>query len=51
MDNEDNRLRMAVIAGATHALKYIQNNRRATHDEAIRDVAKSTKEILDKIDD
>ena len=50
MESENNRLRLAVIAGATHALKYMQKNKRASHDEALRDVAKNTTEILDKID-
>lgn len=50
MENEENKLRIAVIAGATHALKYIQNNHRASHDEALQDVAKRTQEILDKIE-
>lgn len=51
MKSEDNRLRMAVISGASHAVKYIQKNRNASHDEVIRHVANSTQEILDKIDD
>ncbi|MEK6847469.1 MAG: hypothetical protein AABY16_04860 [Nanoarchaeota archaeon] len=50
MESEDDRLRLAVIAGATHALKYLQKNRKASFDEALRDVVKNTKEILDKID-
>ena len=49
MESEDNRLRMAAIAGATHALKYIKKNRYATHDEAIGDVARNAKEILDML--
>lgn len=51
METADSRLRLAVIAGATHALKYLQRNRKASHDEAIGDVAKNTKEILEKIDE
>lgn len=51
MEKENLLLRMAIIAGATHALKYIQKNRNASHDDALRDVAVSTQEILDKIDD
>ncbi len=51
MSNENQKIRVAIIAGANHAIKYLQQNKRATHDEALRHVANNTKEILSEIDD
>ena len=50
MNQEDNQLRLAVIAGATNAMKYLQQHRHASHDEALRHVINSTNEIINKID-
>ncbi len=48
--NESNRLKIAVISGASHALRYKQSNPRATDDEILRQVTREIHEILDKID-
>jgi hypothetical protein len=50
MAKEDHKLRIAIIAGATEAIKYLQQNKNSTHDEALRHVANNTKEILARID-
>ena len=50
MNQEDNHLRMAVIAGATNAMKYLQQHRHASHDEALRHVINNANEIIGKID-
>lgn len=51
MTSEENRLRMAVIAGAVHAMKYMRKNKKAGEDEIIKHVADNTVNILEKIDD
>ena len=50
MNDEEKRLRMAIIAGASHALKFKEKNWRATEDEVVRHVSENVKEILGKID-
>ncbi len=49
-DEESKKLKMAIISGASHALKYKQENWKATDEEIIRKISKEIKEILDKID-
>ncbi len=44
-------LKMAAIAGASHALKYKEKHRGSSDEEAIRAVSKDVREILDKIDE
>lgn len=51
MKDEQKRLKMAIIAGASHALKFKEKNWRATEDEVIRHVSENVGEILEKIDD
>lgn len=50
MGKEDSKLKLAIIAGATQAIKYLEQNKRATYDEALRHVANNTQEALSKID-
>lgn len=50
MANEKEKLKMAIIAGASHAAKYMAKNKYATESEVVKDVAKQTESILDKID-
>ena len=51
MENEDKRLTMALISGASHAIKYKEKNPRATEDEIIQHITKEAKDILEKIDE
>ncbi len=52
MKKDDTRqLRMAIIAGASHALKFKDQNPRAQSDEIIQHVTENVREILDNIDD
>jgi hypothetical protein len=51
MDNEKKRLKMAIISGASHAIRFKEKNVRATEDEVVRHVAKQVDEILSKIDE
>ncbi len=51
MAKDDQKIRVAIIAGATYAIKYLQQNRHSTHDEALRHVVNNTKEILAEVDD
>ncbi len=51
MDDDEKRLRMAVIAGAAHAAKYMRKNWKAEEDEVVQHVTESVDEILDNIDD
>jgi hypothetical protein len=48
--DENKRVKMALIAGASHALNYLKQNKRATHEEAIQHVSEISDEIVDKID-
>ena len=51
MASNEKRVRMAVIAGAVHAMKYKNKNWKATEDEVVKHVTDNTDEILEKIDD
>ncbi len=44
-------MKLAVIAGASHAVRYLNKNPKASEEDAIRDVMKNSKMILEKIDD
>ncbi len=46
----DEKMIMAVIAGASEALKYKEENFNATDEEALKFVTKKAKEIIRKID-
>ncbi len=47
--NETNRLKIAVISGASHALQYRQDNPRSSDEEILRQVTRAMNEILGKI--
>lgn len=51
MADEQKRLKMAIIAGASHAVTFMKRNRMADEDEVIRHVSENAHEILEKIDD
>lgn len=50
MEEEDKRLKMAVIAGASQAIRYKEKNKYATESEIIQHISDNVKEILEKID-
>lgn len=50
MANEKKRLKMAVIAGASHAIKYKERHPGAQADEVINFVSKEVDLILEKVD-
>lgn len=50
MTIDENRIKMAVIAGASHAVAYLKKNRYANEDEVIRHVSENAADILNKID-
>ena len=49
--DEEKRIKMAVIAGASHALKEKEKNPRATDAEVIQSVINQVNSILEKIDE
>ena len=51
MAKERDNIKMAVISGASHALKFRDKNPRATNEEAIRHVSENMGEILAKIEE
>ena len=50
MENEEKRLRMAIIAGAASAIRYKDKNPRKTEAEVIKHISESATEILENID-
>ncbi len=46
----DYRLKIAVVAGASHAMKYKEKNPRAQTQEVIKHVTESVEEILSKME-
>lgn len=44
------KLKMAIISGASHALKFKQKNPNANDEEIIQKVSRESNDILDKID-
>ncbi|HLA23352.1 MAG TPA: hypothetical protein VJZ93_02345 [Candidatus Nanoarchaeia archaeon] len=44
-------IKRAVIAGAASALNYIRKNKNASHEDALKHVAKEMGEILRNIED
>ncbi len=50
MADVEKELKMAVIAGAAHALKYKEENWRASIDEVLRNISENMDEILGKMD-
>ena len=51
MDDEEKRMKMAIISGAAHALRFKENNPRLTEQEIIQYVASEVNNILEKIDE
>ncbi len=51
MDEEDKKLKMAVISGAAHAINFKEKNPNATEQEIIQYITKETEKILEKIDE
>ena len=48
---EKKRIELAVIAGASQALKYKERNPRATDQEILQHVTKEVKNVINKIDE
>lgn len=51
MESEEKRLRMAIIAGAAEAARYLKKDWKASEEEVIQHVTDNVKDILEKIDD
>ena len=51
MDEENQRLKMATISGAAHAIQYKEKNPQATEQEIIQHITKNADSILEKIDE
>ena len=51
MIKERENIKMAVISGASHALKFRDRHPRATNEETIRHVTEKMDEILEKIEE
>ena len=49
--DEEKRMKMAIIAGASHALKFKQKNARVSDEETIQHVSNEVDAILRKIDE
>ena len=49
-EQEEKRMKMAIIAGASHALKFKEQKWKATEEEVIQHVTSKVQDILDKID-
>ncbi|MFH1802992.1 MAG: hypothetical protein ABH864_06120 [archaeon] len=47
----DQKLRLAVIAGASHALRYKEENPRATDREALKHVTEHADSIANDVED
>lgn len=50
MENEKKRLKIAIISGASHAIRFKEKNPRVSEDEVIRYVTSEVGKILEKID-
>lgn len=48
---DEKRIKMAIIAGASHAVAYMRKHRMADEDEVIRHVSEIAHDILEQIDD
>jgi hypothetical protein len=51
MEEEENRLRLAVIAGAAKAARFKEENPNAPEDKVIQYVTENAQDILSKIDE
>jgi len=47
---EEDKLKMAIISGASHALKYRQENPRSSAEEIIQRITKEADSIIEKLD-
>ena len=47
---EEKQLKMAIIAGASHALKYKDQHWKATPEEILQHISKHMEEILKQMD-
>ena len=47
--NETNQLKMAVISGASHALKYKRAHSQASDEDVLRQITREMRSILEKI--
>ena len=50
MDSEKKRIKMALIVGAAHALKYKHMNPSVSDEEIIQHVSRESSEIVSKVD-
>ena len=50
MEDEEKRLKMAIIAGAAQAARFKEKNPKATEEKVIQHVTDNVEEILKKID-
>ncbi len=48
---ENHRLKMAIISGASHALEYKEKNPRASTEEIIQHITENAEEIVENIDE
>ena len=51
MDEENKKLKIAVITGASKAIRYKEENPRATEQEIIQHISDNAKKILEKMDE
>jgi hypothetical protein len=45
------RIKVAIVAGASHALKFKEKNPNATEDQILQHITKESENILKNIDD
>ena len=50
MGEDKNRMKMAIISGASNAIRYKEKNPGATEEEVIKHVTKEVEKILKEID-
>ena len=51
MKYDEKRIKVAIISGASHAIRYKEKHPRATEEEVIQHISKKAGEIMDKIDE
>jgi len=51
MEDEIKKIKMAIISGASHAIRYKEENPRASESEVIQHVSNKAGEILGKLDE
>ena len=51
MEQDKKRLKMAIISGASHAIRFKEKSPRASEDEVIRHVTMEVDKILENIDE